>query len=185
MVDRNVCKRKLRRRRFPRVTIMWRPSPPWSLVNRDLTIRPGRRRGRWRAKSSARIHRSIACGRKERRRGRRRVTRSRGRDPLNTPPDDRCGSRRHPQFVLASDRADDRRQKDRRFEGTPPRKDGYGKLITVDPEGYPSRLVNRFRNPVGARLVLCVSALHLMPQQICDARMPIRDYDGFAHTTWR
>src|SRR5215472_9314955 len=129
---------------------MWRPSPPWSLVNRDLTIRPGRRRGRWRAKSSARIHRSIACGRKERRRGRRRVTRSRGRDPLNTPPDDRCGSRRHPQFVLASDRADDRRQKDRRFEGTPPRKDGYGKLITVDPEEYPSRLVNRPRHSVEA-----------------------------------
>jgi hypothetical protein len=49
-----------------RVTIMWRPSPPWSLVNRDPIIRPGRRRGRWRAKSSARIHRSIACGREGR-----------------------------------------------------------------------------------------------------------------------
>src|SRR5215472_3498310 len=45
--------------------------------------------------------------RKVRLRRHRRVTGSRGRDPLVTPPDDRCGSRRHPQFVLASDRADD------------------------------------------------------------------------------
>src|SRR5262245_27441869 len=92
----------------------------------------------------------IGRDRKVRLRRHRRVTGSRGRDPLVTPPDDRCGSRRHPQFVLASDRADDGRPEDRRFEGTPARKDGYGKLITVDPEEYPSRLVNRSRYSVEA-----------------------------------
>ena len=126
-----------------RVTIMWRPSPPSSLVNRDLTIRPGRRRGRWRAKSSARIHRSIACGREERRRGRRRVARSRDRDPLVTPPHDRCDFRRRHRFMLVGPRAGNGQQEDRRFEGTSPRADGYGKLIAGYAEGYPSRLVNR------------------------------------------
>ena len=136
-------KGKLRRRRFPRVTTIWRPSPPWSLVNRDPIIRPGRRRGRCRAKSSARIHRSVASGRKEHRRGRRRVTRSRGRDPLVTPPHDRCDVRRRPRFMLAGARAGNGQQEDRRFEGTPPRANGYGKLIAGYAEEYPGRLVNR------------------------------------------
>ena len=94
--------------------------------------------------------RASAATEKVRLRRHRRVTRSRGHDPFVTPPDDRCGSRRHAQFVLASDRADDGRQEDGRFDGTPPRKDGYGKLITVDPEEYPSRLVNRSRYSVEA-----------------------------------
>ena len=124
-----------RRSRVPRVTIMWRPSPLWSLVNIGHMIRVGRKAlvdGRRIIRSHP--SRASAATEKVRLRRHRRVTRSPGHDPFVTPPDDRCGSRRHPQFVLASDRADDGRQEDRRFEGTPQEKTGTGSSLLSTPK---------------------------------------------------
>src|SRR5215467_970373 len=91
--------------------------------------------------------------------------RSRSRDPLVTPPRDRCDFRRRHRFMLAGARAGNGGQEDRRFEGTPPRADGYGKLIAGYAEGYPGRLVNRSWYSVEASFGVSASVpLQLMQQ---------------------
>ena len=68
--------------------------------------------------------------------------------------------------MLASARAGNGQQEDRRFEGTPPSADGYGKLIAGYAKGHPGRLVNRSRYSVEASFGFSAS----VPSSSCSSR---------------
>jgi hypothetical protein len=56
------------------------------------------------------------------------------RDPLVTPPHDRCDFRRRHCFMLAGDRAGNGQQEDRHFEGTPQEQTGTGSSLPATPK---------------------------------------------------